>query len=176
MMKMNERIRYLRLKKGLTLEQVGDYVGVGKATVLKWEKGIINNMRRDKIAKLAQILDTSPDLLIDWESDQDEWTKAFCESVEEQLAISDSADIQDSGVNYSRLSEIASGVNNLSLSEACDIADELGCSLDAMVGKEPPEDNPSSRRLKEFVELFAQLTEEQQKMLIMQMKGLLSNE
>ena len=175
-MKMSERLKYLRLKKGLTLEQVGDYVGVAKATVLRWENGQIRSIRRDKIAKLAQILDTSPDLLIDWESDQDEWTKAFCESVDEQLAMADSADIQDSGVNYSRLSEIASGVNNLSLSEACDIADELGCSLDAMVGKEPPEDNPSNRRLKEFIELFAQLTEEQQKMLIMQMKGLLSNE
>lgn len=175
-MKMNERIKSLRLQKGLTLEQVGNYVGVGKATVLKWESGLIQNMRRDKIAKLAQILGTTPDFLIGWESDQDEWTRAFCESVDEQLALSDPTDVSDSGVNYSRLSEVAAGVNNLSLSEACNIADELGCSLDAMVGKESPANVPNGGRVSEFVKLFSQLTEEQQIMIISSIKGILSNQ
>ena len=40
----------------LTLEDVGNYVGVGKSTVRKWENGMINNMGRDKILKYAKIL------------------------------------------------------------------------------------------------------------------------
>lgn len=48
----------------LTLEDVGNYVGVGKSTVRKWENGMINNMGRDKILKYAKILQISPLSLI----------------------------------------------------------------------------------------------------------------
>lgn len=44
----------------LTLEEVGNYVGVGKSTVKKWESGFIANIKRDKIAKLAEILQLNP--------------------------------------------------------------------------------------------------------------------
>ncbi len=57
-------LRKARLEKGLTLQQVGMAAGVGKSTVLKWEKGVISNMRRDKIASLAKVLDLPAELLI----------------------------------------------------------------------------------------------------------------
>lgn len=41
----------------MTLEQLGDKVGVGKSTVRKWENGMIENMRRDNIVKLSKALD-----------------------------------------------------------------------------------------------------------------------
>lgn len=44
----------------LTLEQVGDYIGVGKSTVRKWEIGMIENMKTDKILLLSEILKTHP--------------------------------------------------------------------------------------------------------------------
>ncbi|MBR2311297.1 MAG: helix-turn-helix transcriptional regulator [Oscillospiraceae bacterium] len=59
-------MRDLRAKYGLTLEQVAQQVGVGKSTVRKWETGFIENMRRDKIAKLAMALHTTPDYLMGW--------------------------------------------------------------------------------------------------------------
>lgn len=59
-MNSGEKIKALRLARGLTLEEVGQYVGVGKSTVRKWETGAIANMRRDKIAKLAEVLGTTP--------------------------------------------------------------------------------------------------------------------
>lgn len=49
-----------RKKLGLTLEEVGNIVGVSKSTVKKWETGYIDNMKRDKIAMLAKALDISP--------------------------------------------------------------------------------------------------------------------
>lgn len=52
---------YMRRKElGLTLEEVGKAVGVGKSTVRKWENGMIKNMGRDKIASLANVLQISP--------------------------------------------------------------------------------------------------------------------
>ena len=54
--KMYERRKAL----GLTLEDVGEAVGVGKSTVRKWENGMIKNMGRDKISALANVLKMSP--------------------------------------------------------------------------------------------------------------------
>ena len=56
-----DRLIYSRRKElGLTLEEVGNAVGVSKSTVKKWENGFITNMRRDKIEKLANVLQVSP--------------------------------------------------------------------------------------------------------------------
>ena len=49
-----------RKELGLTLEEVGEAVGVGKSTVRKWENGMIRNMGSDKIAKLAEVLKMNP--------------------------------------------------------------------------------------------------------------------
>ena len=70
-MEMGEKIYNLRIEKGLTLEELGNLVGVGKSTVRKWEKGMISNMKRDKIAKLASALDTTPAYLMGWEEEID---------------------------------------------------------------------------------------------------------
>lgn len=68
-MEFNEKIKQLRLSQDMTLEDVARVVGVGKSTVRKWETGDIANMRRDKIAKLAEALHTSPAYLMGWVDD-----------------------------------------------------------------------------------------------------------
>ncbi len=66
-MTIGEKIFFHRNKLGLTLEQVGEAVGVGKSTVKKWETGYIANMRRDKIAALAKVLQMNPSEFINTE-------------------------------------------------------------------------------------------------------------
>lgn len=66
---LSKKIRDLRALHGLTLEQVAQVVGVGRSTIRKWETGMIENMRRDKIAKLATALHTTPGYLMGWEDD-----------------------------------------------------------------------------------------------------------
>lgn len=56
-MNIGELINKKRTELGLTLEEVGNAVGVSKSTVKKWEDGFISNMRRDKISKLAKVLE-----------------------------------------------------------------------------------------------------------------------
>lgn len=71
---MAKRIKDLRAQNHLTLEQVAQKVGVGKSTVRKWEIGMIANMRRDKIAALADALNTTPAYLMGWsEHEYDEY-------------------------------------------------------------------------------------------------------
>lgn len=55
-----ERLRERRMELGLTLEEVAEAVGVSKSTVLKWETGTIEDMRVNKAAALAQVLNVSP--------------------------------------------------------------------------------------------------------------------
>ena len=68
-MTFGEKIKALRDQRDMTLEQVGDLVGVGKSTVRKWESGQIANMRRDKIALLAKALGVTPGFLMGWEDE-----------------------------------------------------------------------------------------------------------
>lgn len=67
---IGEKIRDLRKSKNMTLEELGNKVGVGKSTVRKWETGQIANMRRDKIQKLADALSVPVWELMGWESPQ----------------------------------------------------------------------------------------------------------
>ena len=59
-MKIGKLIAQRRAELGLTYEQIGEFVGVGKSTVRKWEKGLIKNMGADKIELLSFILKISP--------------------------------------------------------------------------------------------------------------------
>lgn len=56
----NFNLKKRRKELFLTLEQVGDYIGVGKSTVRKWETGMIENMKTDKILLLSEILKVHP--------------------------------------------------------------------------------------------------------------------
>ena len=65
-MTTGDRIHFLRNDLDLTLQDLGDKVGVGASTVRKWEKGLIQSIRADKVQKLAAALNTSVDYLMGW--------------------------------------------------------------------------------------------------------------
>ena len=59
-MNISNFIKTKRIELGLTMKNVADYVGVSEGTISRWESGEIKNMKRNKIAKLSQILKISP--------------------------------------------------------------------------------------------------------------------
>lgn len=63
---IGRRLRKLRLEQELTLEDISKKVGVTKATINKYESGIVKNIKRDTIEKLAEALCTSPEYLMGW--------------------------------------------------------------------------------------------------------------
>ena len=89
-MTTGEKIKLLRERNNYTLEELGKKIGVGKSTVRKWETGMIANMRRDNIAKLAEVFGVSPTYLISDEY-QDHATKSdgFAESIDLSLLSED---------------------------------------------------------------------------------------
>lgn len=71
-MEFKDILKSRREELGLTLEDIGTAVGVAKGTVQRWEAGIIKNLKRDKIGKLAKILKVSPAYLMGWDEELDE--------------------------------------------------------------------------------------------------------
>ena len=67
-MNTSEKIRYLRLNKGLSQEELGKMVGLQKAAINKYETGRVVNIKKSMLQKLASALDVQPaDLLDDTE-------------------------------------------------------------------------------------------------------------
>ncbi len=60
---LSERIRQLRLAKGLTLQQVGDAFGISRSSVSAWESGVAKP-DGSKLVRLAELLDTQLDYLL----------------------------------------------------------------------------------------------------------------
>lgn len=66
-MSIGTRMKERRLQLNKTLEEVGNVVGVSKATIQRYEKGAITNIPSDKIEKIAKALSTTPAFLMGWE-------------------------------------------------------------------------------------------------------------
>ena len=62
---VGDYIKQLRTSKGMTQEELGNIIGVKKAAVQKWESGLVQNLKRTTIKKLATFFDVSPANFID---------------------------------------------------------------------------------------------------------------
>lgn len=60
------RIRNRRKDIGLTQEELGKRIGVTKATINKYETGVVINLRRPTVEKIAVALEVDPGYLMGW--------------------------------------------------------------------------------------------------------------
>lgn len=67
-----ERLRQLRHEKKMTLEEVGQYIGVGRANIYKYEHGLVTNIPPEKARKLAELFGVSPPYLMGWTDNRNE--------------------------------------------------------------------------------------------------------
>lgn len=65
---MGNRICQKRTELGLTMEELGTMVGVKSSAVNKWEKGIVENIKRDTIQEMARIFNCSPVWLMGYDA------------------------------------------------------------------------------------------------------------
>lgn len=69
-MTTGEIIKALRQRKGLSQEELGKLVGVKRAAINKYETGLVVNLRRDMIQKLANALNTTPTVIMGFEDEE----------------------------------------------------------------------------------------------------------
>ena len=85
-MTIGERIKLSREKKGMTLEQLGKYVGVAAQTLSRYETGAITGIPADRIESIAKALDTTPAYLMGWEDViQEEYTEEELSQAKQDL-------------------------------------------------------------------------------------------
>ena len=63
------RIRELRIKNNLTLDDVARHLGVGRQAIYKYEKGTVTNIPLENIEKMAELFSVTPGYLAGWTDD-----------------------------------------------------------------------------------------------------------
>ena len=63
-----DRIKNLRINNKMTLEEVGEKIGVSKQTLYKYENNIITNIPSDKIEGLARVA-----VIMGWDKDDEQY-------------------------------------------------------------------------------------------------------
>ena len=54
-MKLSDLLTYYRHRDSLSLESVGDFVGVSKSTVKRWESGESSNVPQARLDRLSEL-------------------------------------------------------------------------------------------------------------------------
>ena len=90
-MTTGERIRQLRIQHQMTQEELGAKVGVQKAAIYKYENGLIVNLKRSTLEKLAIVLETTPTYLMGLEDNEND-SSILSELTPQQSALLSSFD------------------------------------------------------------------------------------
>ena len=69
-MTVGQKIRARRIELGLTMEELGNMVGVQRSGINKYEKDMVD-IPRKQIIKLANVLEISPLVLLDDDETED---------------------------------------------------------------------------------------------------------
>ena len=57
---MGDRISQKRKEKGMTMEELGNALGLQASAINKYEKGLVENIKRPVIKEMARVLECDP--------------------------------------------------------------------------------------------------------------------
>jgi len=69
-MTIAQRVRERRKELGISADELGEMVGVSRATIFRWENGSIEKLDANKLAPIANALRTNVKYLIGWSNDK----------------------------------------------------------------------------------------------------------
>lgn len=73
-MTKGERIRALRLEKGISQVDLAKHLNTTKQTISKYEKGIVTNIPSDKVEAMAILFNTTPQYILGWNEETEKPT------------------------------------------------------------------------------------------------------
>ena len=177
---MAERLRWLRkFRCHKTQLEIGKKVGVGKATIQKYECGVITNIPPDKIELLAEALETTPGFIMGWEKDPDSERLDFrfgnvLRKERERLGMSAEEFARKIGLSESELLKYESGDAIPSANVAYPIAIQLGISPEEY---DPLYNSGQQAEAEEetFIDLYRQLSPHQKERTRSYMQGMIDS-
>lgn len=170
-MEVKDIIKKRREELGLTYEQLGNMVGVGKSTVRKWETGLISNMRRDNIVALAKALNVSPALIMGWSEKTEDYKNNLknlkIENDLKEIILSKNNSIEDfcskNDISYKKVDKIFNkGIDNADVQLIFKICSILNIDVDGVIEGEIRFNNPFLKYTKHPIKL----TNEQSTLLV----------
>lgn len=127
-----EMLTYLRKREGMSQQELADKIGMSRSVIGMYESG----QRQASIEVLEAIADTfnvNIDFLIG-HVDSGSYSRTFRENLEHIISQYNHADIEAAGIDKQEVDLVISGAIPLSLDYACELADQLGETLDNMLG------------------------------------------
>ena len=73
-MTMAEIIKSLRLKNNMTQEELGKHLGIQKSAIRKYESGLVENIPRSSILKMATLFGVKPSYIMGFEEENEQTT------------------------------------------------------------------------------------------------------
>lgn len=77
-----DKLKELRKSKNLTQEDIGDFCGVGKATISNWENNL-TDPPIETITKLANYFDVTPNYLLNFTQDEEDEIERLKQALKE---------------------------------------------------------------------------------------------
>ena len=96
-MTVGERIRELRKERNMTLEDVANKIGVGRATVLKYESGAISTIPTERVHQLANLFKVTRPYLMGWTDERGVNPSENLDRVAEKLLESNNISVPNGG-------------------------------------------------------------------------------
>ncbi|MCD7830705.1 MAG: XRE family transcriptional regulator [Firmicutes bacterium] len=135
-------------EKGVSPSTAAKECGLGNSTYSYW-KATGTVPRDSTLNKIADYFDV-PVARLKGKEPLDDWTVSFLSNLRDELECVEPADAEAACVDLDRWNDIALGYIPLTFSEACDIADALGDSVDRMIGMEKNGDLVNGQPLDDY--------------------------
>ncbi len=165
---------YLRKRAGMTQQELADKIDISRSQIGMYETDQ-RMPSREVLEAIADTFNVSIDFLIG-HTETGDYSKTFRENLAAIIENSDSSDLSAAGVDTYEARLIIDGTLPLSFDNACSLADQLGESIDSMLGKENPADMEDSRVTSEIISILSGLPEGKLQSAMEYLRYLSSNE
>lgn len=157
MVEFKDLVYNRRKELGISMEVLGKKVGVSKATIQRWESGEISNVRRDKIAKLASALDTTPAYLMGW--DEKQLFPGNLRTLMQNNKINANELSAKSGISVERIIEFLDHKDDPTKREADILSEYFGVSFEDLLTKNLTVDQSYDKKTEVIIELVSHLND-----------------
>lgn len=153
-----EMLAYLRKREGMSQQELADKIGMSRSVIGMYESG----QRQASIEVLEAIADTfnvNIDFLIG-HVDSGSYSRVFRENLDRIISQYHHADFVAAGIDEQEVNLVINGAMPLSLDYACELADQLGETLDSMLGIETSatEDGDGQDDDEEIISILSRLS------------------
>lgn len=177
-----DRISSLCSEKGIKPGRMCDTLGISRGNIGDLKAGRIKTLSAKTLTAIADYFHVTVDYLLGAPITSEGWEKAYREYLSDILPTLNRTDLNDANIDPNKLEDVADGTIALTFNLACEIADELGLTVDEMISDKnknmptPEAEDGLTEQESLFLSLIRRLTEDQKDFLLAQLKTLIEQE